>query len=416
LLTSRGPEDCVLLKTSRFVPRELIIIAVMAFCDQLTLNAYRPLIPQQAIELGFDGFRLGLLYGITGLIPFFVSVPVGSIVGNLGVRRVLAGGLWGRILSTAALFLSPSPTMLMLSLVVSMTSIVLIEIAEQTYVSSLGTGRESEWYFGWFMFIYSGGMVVGPLFGGLLADTWGYQVAFLGAALVTAIALPGAYLLPRPKGSASKGIGQGHLLQSVRELLSNGAVAAAIAVVVVLYFALGAWLIYLPAYLKMLGYSSTSIGFVVSAFTLVAMLIRPFLAYTIDLLGRRRLTALLLGAAGVSLIAIPQLQLPVALLGIAAVLGCGRGLLPALSIALVSDYSRPEQKAVGLGLRMMFIRLTSIIYPLVFGGAAVWIGIEGPFYFAGAAALLGGMQFLRSSRFAFARAKAGGQTDAPGVG
>jgi len=376
-------DEAPLSRFWRSFPAELKLLAVVSMLQMLSMSAYQPLVPQLAVSLGAGGGLLGLLFTVSGIVPLVVSLPVGTAIDRLGVRRVLIWGTASRAVSGIVLWIWPSLPVLLGSLVLMATSLLLIEVAQQTYIAAAGGGQKTERYLGWFTFVMGIGMVAGPYLGGMAADMFGYRAAFAGAGAAAAIGMPGVYILRRRKAHSVQVDEPLPWGRALRGLVSNRGVFSGVAIATFLYFALGSWQIYLPAYLQTQEYTSTQVGQVVSAFTLLAMLARPTLSRMTAALGRRGLAVLSLMATGIGLIMIPLFPEMWFLLLIAALMGAGRGLLPLLSVVVISDHSHPANRGLALSFRMMSIRLAAIVYPAIFGVAAAVAGMGAPFAVAG---------------------------------
>jgi MFS family permease len=286
------------------------------------------------------------------------------------------------------LWLHPSFLMLGLSLVLTAASFSLVEVSMQTFVSAIGDEDQVGRNLGWFTFVMSLGMVLGPYLGGVVADSYGYGTAFLGAGITAGITIPVLLFLREQRSQSELAAEQTSWLNAIKRLAANRGLLTGVLVVTFLYFNLGAWRIYLPAYLRTLNFSPGHIGQVVSAFTLTAMLARPLFSRAARLLGRRTLAAVSLTVAAIGLLSIPLSSVRWLLIIIAAVVGTGRGLIPILSIVLISDHTEEHNRGLALSFRMLTIRAGSSINPLLFGAAASLGGMTAPFFLAGTLALV----------------------------
>lgn len=388
------------------LPRGFWLISVMAILENISQQAYRPLVPQLAVQQGMSGATIGTLFAMAGIVPVILALPIGASINRLGIKRVLAIGAIARGMASLALVFTPTFALMLLSLTISSGSLLLVEVGQQAYVASLGKGRDTERNFGWFTFVMGIGMVVGPLFSGIVSDVSGFRSAFWMAGLVSFLALFAIGLLDEPSSSGGK---RTSVVQDLRRtcgpMMAKAGVLSAILLVVFLYFSLGAWEIYLPALLAERKFTSTQIGFIVSSFTFATMVARPLLSVGTDLMGRQRLSAVCFAIGAVALAAVPAMN-TVPLLVLAAVgCGIGRGILPLVSLVTISDQTTREDRSIALSLRMMAIRFESMIHPLVFGAVAGLAGTGSTFTLAGALMAASAVWFYvsKTARFGLRR-------------
>ena len=395
-----------MLKDMAGLPRGFWLISVMAILENISQQAYRPLVPQLAVQQGMSGATIGTLFAMAGIVPVILALPIGASINRLGIKRVLAIGAIARGMASLALVFTPTFALMLLSLTISSGSLLLVEVGQQAYVASLGKGRDTERNFGWFTFVMGIGMVVGPLFSGIVSDVSGFRSAFWMAGLVSFLALFAIGLLDEPSSSGGK---RTSVVQDLRRtcgpMMAKAGVLSAILLVVFLYFSLGAWEIYLPALLAERKFTSTQIGFIVSSFTFATMVARPLLSVGTDLMGRQRLSAVCFAIGAVALAAVPAMN-TVPLLVLAAVgCGIGRGILPLVSLVTISDQTTREDRSIALSLRMMAIRFESMIHPLVFGAVAGLAGTGSTFTLAGALMAASAVWFYvsKTARFGLRR-------------
>jgi MFS family permease len=149
-------------------------------------------------------------------------------------------------------------------------------------------------------------------------------------------------------------------------------------------FALGVYGSYLPVYLESLAMSPMVIGVLVSLRAGVSMLIRPFMARMIALVGGRGPAVMLaLGtlSAGITFLGFSE---QVVVIGMLAVLvGIGSGLTQPLSMVILAEAVDREKRSGALGMRLMANRAIHFLAPLAFGillemgGFALAFGMSG---------------------------------------
>ncbi len=376
----------------------------------MSATAFQPLVPQLAVSTGMSDAMLGALFALAGITPVVIALPIGAVADSIGTRGVLMWGALVRASASLLLCFAPQFWLFFVSLTASASSFLLTEVGMQAYVAKIGTGKDTERNFGWFTFMMGIGMVVGPLVSGYLKDHAGFRIAFLAAGLMALSGIPVIASLhePREPGPRPR-VGALDLLNSLKPLLMNPGIVAAVTIPLALYFSLGAWEIYLPAFLTHKGFTGTQIGIVVSTFTFTTMIARPLLSAGTDKFGRHGLTVLTLMVAAVGLALVPAFNSVALLLISATALGVGRGLLPLVSIVTIADRARAHERGLALSLRMMTIRLQAVVHPLAFGAAAGAFGVPVVFVFGGGLLAASGalIWVSRSFRHALSRLESG---------
>jgi len=374
-----------LLKDMTTLPRAFWVISLTAILQMMASTGYQPLVPQLAVSIGISGSTLGTLFALAGIVPVIVALPIGALIDRIGVKRVLIWGAISRASASLALSLAPSFGMILASLTLNSASFLLTEVGQQAFIAGLGKGRDTEKNFGWFTFAMGLGTVPGPLISGVVKDRAGFGTAFMVASAVSLTTLLVIRMLDEHRVESDRPpMSMVGLLRACKPVLQNTGVLSAILIVIFLYFNLGAWEVYLPALLAQRRFTATQIGMVVSTFTLATMLARPLLSAGTDILGRHGLAVFGLAVGAAGLASVPMLRSVSLLMLAAAACGVGRGLVPLLSLVTISDQTTVEERGFALSVRMMAIRLQSVVNPLVFGAAAGARGTASVFLLAGA--------------------------------
>mgnify|MGYP001627902687 FL=1 len=304
-------------------------------------------------------------------MPLLFASPLGGVVTRYGGRSTLLAGAVVMVAGLLSMhFWYGYPGLVLGQLLVGLAHLQMV-LSAQTLISNLGTGPRLERYFGWYSTWLSGGQVVGPLLAGvLLPEDQGIGQVFLamaGFALLGGIAGLGLTGQAKERLAVRRGEAgfraQWHLMQTSR------GVQLSVLVTVLGMFALGVYGSYLPVYLESLAMSPVVIGVLVSLRAGVSMLIRPFMARLIALVGGRGPAVLLaLGslAIGIALLGFSQ---QIVLIGLLAVLvGLGAGLTQPLSMVILAEAVDKEKRSGALGMRLMANRAIHFLAPLLFGG------------------------------------------------
>jgi len=157
--------------------RDLILIALSLFTWGLGESAYFPLIPLYLQKLDANPFQIGAIIGGFSLVGSLSYLPGGFLADRIGRRPVV---IIGWVISVVATFFMAIatrleffiPSYLFYGFTVFVTPPLNSYITEAR--GKLSTGRALTLTSAF----YSLGAIIGPLFGGKIADTFGYRRLF----------------------------------------------------------------------------------------------------------------------------------------------------------------------------------------------------------------------------------------------
>jgi MFS family permease len=339
-----------------------------------------------ALELGASLFFIGLILSVPYLLPLVLAIPFSGIITRAGGKIVIITSGLGMVLGPAAVLALPGFSGLIVAqIVVSIVHMAMI-LAGQSIVSSLGTGKKLEKYFGWYTTCLSAGQLVGPILAGWIIDSSGITLSVLVIMFVSLLSMLSGFFLT---GSTTVGHrvirplfefqAQAHLLKE------NVGAKISIALTVAVVFALSAYGTFLPIYLKNLAVSATMIGTLVSLRALFAMLVRPFMPLVIKWVGGRSIAIIwspVLVAFGFMLTGMTDNLLFLSLL--AVLIGLGSGVSQPLSMVVLVESVNEDQRSGALAVRLMANRGVQFLAPLSFGALAEVMPFSLAFLFGGA--------------------------------
>lgn len=387
--------------------RSLLALYVVVAAVFATQAMMAPLVPLFGLSLGASPAVIGLLVSAGFVLPLFGALAAGSLVDRRGARPLIIVGALG--MTAAPLVVVALPSLFgvaVAQLGLGLAHLVVI-VAAQTLVASLGGGRAREKNFGWYTMFVSAGQLVGPLLAGVLVDSAGFGVAFAVAAGVSALGagcsllLPPAFVSkefvsPENDNVAAETLGgdEGSSVDEteaetsggagVLELLRRPGVRVALSVSAAVLFSLSVYQAFFPAYLDALAFSATVVGGLLSLRALASLLVRPFTARVMALFARRLQglkVMLLLIAVGLSLTGLIDTLLLLGLL--AVIVGVGVGIAQPISMVTVVDHVDAHIWGFALGLRLTGNRLAQVLGPVLLGVSAEVLGFDGMFLLAG---------------------------------
>jgi MFS family permease len=322
------------------------------------LGATLPVTPLFAQELGAGVGLAGIAVAMRGLGTMTLDVPAGLLVSRIGDRRVM---VWGAAITAAvaAATASVASSALLLALLFAsgaalalwamarlhfLTEQVPAELRGRALSLAGGTGRF--------------GMFVGPSAGGLFAERFGLEAAFVfqgvataGAALLLIVGfrrLKAAHEPPHLSEVPASPVAEPSLLELLRE--HAGPLTGAGTIAIVLQFLRTARHLLVPLWGDSIGLSVAEIGLVVGLSSGLDMLLFYPAGQLMDRRGRRAT-----GVPSLTLLSLGIALLPWAtgfgsLLAVGLVLGLGNGLSAGFVMTLGADLSPVAGRSRFLGL------------------------------------------------------------------
>jgi MFS family permease len=372
--------------------RRIIVVAgSIVFVDAMLFGAIIPLLPRFADDYDLTKLEAGLLLGAYGGGSFVGGFPAGFLVGRIGPKRGVVGGL--ALLCGASLFfaLAGDPLALGIARFVQGLS------SAMTWASALAwvaldaprdrRGQALGTVFGVAVF----GFVVGPMFGGI-ADHVGIRPTFMAIALVAgglaaavALADPPVAQLQRP----------GAVIRAFRDRVFVGGLWLN----TLPAFFFGAMDVLVPLRLDTAGYGALAIASVFVVAGLAEVALNPIVGRVSDRHGRLMPVRLFLGASIVvaAAFAVASEPLLVAALVVAASITFGGFYAPGM--ALVADRADRAglPQGIGFGVTSTAWAGGALLGPSVGGALAEAFGDAVPYLLCGG---LCALTLVAASRYA----------------
>jgi MFS family permease len=356
----------------------------------------------RALWLGASTLEIGLVQSAFSLLPAILAVSIGRFVDRAGGTRPMIAAMVALTIGGVIAAYSGGLLVLAVSQIVMGLGQIIYLVAGQALVANVGPRGEREVRFGTYATVVSIGQLAGPalaavIIGGGTAVAAGFLLpdspeglVFLASAGITLIAVVLTSFLPRltrrgdrprtPPDEPASGT-----LMVARRVLRRPGMRGAMFISIVVISTLDALVAYLPAYGAATGLSVALVGALLSIRAGAALLSRIFMQQLIARLGRERLLAATMSAAGLSLLAVPFVHSELMLIGIMIVVGLGLGLVQPMTIAWVANRSPRSERGTALGVRITGNRLALLIVPTLLGAIAGAVGLAAIFVVMGVA-------------------------------
>jgi MFS family permease len=177
-------------------------IAVLAFIGGLGGGLVFPIIPALGLQLGIPAFMVGLILSANRISRLIFNVPAGHLISRLGPRLTLGGALFvesvGVLSYSAALHFGNAMWWLLAGRAVFGIGTAFLFVGGQAFALSLSVKADRGRQISTVRVAMSAAMPAGLVIGGILADRFSDDAAFLTGAAITFLgALLAIVLLPR---------------------------------------------------------------------------------------------------------------------------------------------------------------------------------------------------------------------------
>ncbi|MBM3342846.1 MAG: MFS transporter [Betaproteobacteria bacterium] len=375
-----------LMPFARLPPIVLVLTLTTVFF--IAMKGNRVVVTLFAVDLGAGMFQTGILFALHGLFPLLLAVSAGRIADRFDNRVLMYVGIAFYAIANLLPFLWPGlPALYVCATIGGFTSMLFV-LATQNYIGSLSTPATRTKYFSYYAIGESMTQVLGPIVMGYAIDHWTHPYAFLLLTIVSVVTLALTYLgrgrLPhgKPKAASEGPRNRG-------DLLKLPAMRAALITNAVVMVGWDLYNLYMPIYMRTMGFSATTIGYVLGAYGVAAIIIRLAIPPVTARFGVQRMIAGALTVAACGFVFIPFSQLPVVLMALSFVIGLGVGCGQPLSMALAYNAAPAGRTAEAIAMRLAVSYGAHVVIPTAFGALGAAVGLKAVFWLC-SGALAGG--------------------------
>ena len=191
----------------------------ITFIDILGFSILIPLLPYFVKHFGMGDVVVGLLFAAFAATQFIGSPIWGNVSDRIGRKKVLIISQIGATVGWAMLAFAPSIGWVFVARLVEGLSGGNISVTK-AYVADLVEPERRGRAFSYIGATFSGGLIFGPAFGGLLVDRYGFSAPFLAAAALQVVTLIATIIfLPESlsKDEAQKTASFGEIVSSLKD-------------------------------------------------------------------------------------------------------------------------------------------------------------------------------------------------------
>ena len=376
-----------------------VLLCAVGFCSFVSYNLVRvPALAPFAGTLGAGPVAVGWIVAASTLTGVFLKLPMGALSDIVSRRRLLGVGVLAFALPPFVYpFVTNLETLAALRVVHGLATAVFTPLVLAMVAAMYPQGRGTA--LGWYTAAAQGGTLSGPMLGGWIVDSAGYDQTFLTAggfglaALTCYLALcrydpdPVAPVKQNPNVLMTnlwKGLRV--VLRHVQMVATSGAEAAKMV-------ANGTLMAFLPLYALSIGLSLAESGVLFGIQGITSLLAKPVMGRVSDRVGRRPLITLGLIICGVMIMTVPHAGHLGWLLCCVAGFGFGAAVVTSSSAALIADLADAANVGAGMGLRGTIMDVGHAGGPILAGVLVASISYTGAF------TIIGGLQFIAALGF-----------------
>ena len=295
------------------------------------------LLPLYVLERGAGAPFAAVLIGLRGVGMLLFDLPVGVLLARLGDKPVLLYGLAAMMGSTALFAFSDSTWLMGVAAIVSGMGFTAWMIGRQSYISdNCDVGERGRAIAAMAGTMRLGGFI-GPAVGAVVAQAFGFAVAFV--VLSVGVAAAALFVMSFSRNTTPVTLPGNAHLSSIKDIVSNNARALATggAASVGLQLMRSSRILLIPLFGHFLGLSITAIGLIISLSAVLDAAMFVPVGIVMDRYGRKWASVPCLLIFAISLALLPLAQGYYSLLAVSLLAGFANGLGTGSLLTLGSD-------------------------------------------------------------------------------
>ena len=346
-----------------------------AVAGTLGIGMLVPVLPLYLLEIGMSFSAVAVVLGAAGVGAMVGGIPSGSMMARHDERLLMVLSLSAMAATTAVLGLTAALAALVALRFAYGVGNIGLRLSPQTYVAARveagARGRALSLIGGSFRL----SLVVGPLLGGYLADTVGFNWTFLVCGAVTAAGLAGAvdrgWSGPPTEVPNIERVPMFAALWRHRVVLAKAGMASGLVIAV----RQGRY-VAVPLIAAQLDLSVAAVGGLIAIGTGADLLLFPVAGYLMDRFGRLHaiVPSFMLVTVGLVILGYADTAAGIALAG--AVMGVGNGIGAGTMLTMASDLAPADARGQVLSGLAVLQDTGSLLGPLIVGLAADAAGVN----------------------------------------
>ena len=345
--------------------------------------------PLQALREGYSAWAVGLLLALFAAAPVLLALPAGRLADRHGyhwpVHIAVALTIGGMLLAVISAQLAGAWHFALLCLAATLTgsgaNIGMLTI-QRTAGMAARDATERVRIFSWLGIAPSFANVVGPVSVGFVIDAGGFTAGYLLLLALPLATLLSARSVPRgaPPRPAAAPAGR-----TSWDLLAAPGMKRLLLVNWLLSMCWDVHSFAVPILGHQRGFSASTIGLVLGAFTLSVTAVRLFIPMLAHRMNEVQVVRGAMLGTGAVFALYPLATTPPLMAGCAVLLGITLGAVQPMIMSMLHQITPEQRHGEALAFRSMAINASSTVMPLVFGAAGTVVGAAVLFWAVGGA-------------------------------
>lgn len=202
------------------LPRDLLLLTVTMIIANIGSAMYFPLLPLYLESLGAGVQDVGLFFTVQVVLALCFRILGGWVSDHAGRLPTVAFGSVMGLMGFICLTLAPTWQWVILAALFGEIGVSLVGPSFQAFTAEMAPEGQTSSVFGLVGGLFTICMIVGPLFGGLLVELFGYKVMLATATAIFATATVLRLSLARGRPVSLQGLNPGGLVRDVRVVLA----------------------------------------------------------------------------------------------------------------------------------------------------------------------------------------------------
>lgn len=328
-------------------------------------------------ELGGGFDDIGLIAGVTAVVPGLLAVVSGPFIDRIGPLRAFVGSTAVAISSVLMMMTFTDLRLFLISGPVFGVASLVSWVSSQLHIASLGTGFERVVHTGRFSAASNFGDMAGPLLAGAAAQQVGPRLGLLVPAVYASLFIVvGLRLLARhPERREVDTVGPPVTARrSTLALLKLPELRLALVLSMSRLWSGAVFLTFAPVFLVESGLSEFVVGTVLAFAGLIAGLASPLAGWVSQRFGELRVTRVILVLGALGVLVLPGVPHLPAVYLVPLLLGLSNGLSLPLLIGLAIAAVPPDRGGAALGLRASLNQVAASAAPVAVGPLLAGVG------------------------------------------
>ena len=176
----------------------LVAVCLLTFLHYVGAQMRGPILPLYAAAYGATATGVGFIVAAHMAVAAAGSIPLGRASDVWGRRPFLLGGMLVTVVTSLLLPFFEGELALMTIYGLAGLGVAAFTPSALSLVGDGAAPGRAGYAFAWYTTAHYGAIAVGPFLGGVAAQWWGYREAFVGSAIVVAVALVFGLAMPAP--------------------------------------------------------------------------------------------------------------------------------------------------------------------------------------------------------------------------